>query len=80
MPFALIGWCYVSFSSDVHAHDAHRSHLELLFGYELWSWLIIGAIILCIILYITVQYCKKKKYFDLCTDEKANTVRKPSLS
>ena len=68
-----VGWCYVSFTPDTRS-KIHQRHLELTLSYELWTWLIIGAIILCVLLYIFVQCCKK--YFGLCTGKKANVVRK----
>ena len=63
-----VGWCYVSYSSG-----AQQNHNELLLGYELWTWIILGLIISFATGYIIVQSCRK--YCSLCTGKSAaNTV------
>ena len=73
LSIAFVGWCYISLSFDARPEIRQR-HLELLFGYELWSWIIIGAIIVCIVAYIFVVTCCKK-HCNLRTRKTTSTVR-----
>ena len=49
-------WCYITMTSSPD------DTVALVFGYEVWTWLILTGIMISIIGYLITHLCKKKGY------------------